>query len=516
MARIISDEIKDFNEMTIIPAWTPSGVRYKNADISVRLTDDIELTYPFVSAAMTSVVNKEFAESVAKNGMMATIPTSLRIDDAADIVKHIKSNEHRRGDLEVLKNPTIIRTHSDVNNRPNRLKDAVSLYEEVGHSVIPVCDKQGKLQGLFRYQEGIPHDYLDMDLIDMIDKGRKGSDRFIDILKPFDRDVSEYGLDYAMLKDGKDKVQQMISERSSKYRKGYMPIVSADGTLKGLAFKYKHKGSYIAAAIHTYDWKRRAEALIGEGVDMLVIDSSDGATDYVINTIKGIKDINPHVPVCAGNVVSGEALKKKEGSVIDVKVYDELVNAGADIVKVGMGGGRICVTTDNRGVGRGTLKALNDVYHARDASTYRKVPIIGDGGIGTFDPDMDKRAHVKKNMRQDSRSINISFGFNDAVMMGSYFNMFEEAAGPGHIIDGVKYKESWGEGSMKAKSFARYGVDEGVKRANIEEGTYNKVPCLGTLKPGVEKTALNLAMTMTNVGARNLSEYRDLMVLDTL
>ena len=142
--------------------------------------------------------------------------------------------------------------------------------------------------------------------------------------------------------------------------------------------------------------------------------------------------------------------------------------------------------------------------------------MIADGGIGTIDPDFNKRVLIREHLRQDTRGINVALAFSDAVMMGTYFNMFDEAAGLLHDEGGRKYKENWGEGSHKARSFARYDVGEGVRRADIEEGGFYLVPMVGRLKPGMEKTALGVAMTMSNVGAANLRDYREMCVLEGL
>jgi len=489
----------DFHEITILPGWTTSKTTYDKVDLSVELAPGVVLNYPFIAAAMTSVVGREMALACAKNGIMAVVPSQLSIEEAGSIVREVKQQEVEKGDLEFVEKPEWIDDNRTIG-------DAIRRYNDVGHSVIPVCNDFRNLEALFLYQEGIPSDFYDIRLSDAIKSARRRKSGIGRIIKPFDIKRAKYGTDYCWDTDN----SQNVYKRMRDGRKRCMPIVSRSGALKGLAFIYKYNGYLIGGAIHTYNWEERAETLLDAGVDIVFIDSSDGASDFQVRTIRRFKKRYPDKPICAGNIVASTALMKKNDRIIEVPVYERLVDAGADILKIGMGTGRICLTTENRGVGRLLMRALDDLYEARSSTKSRYVPFIADGGIGTVDPDMDKRARVRGNMRQDTRSINMALGRAEAVMMGSYFNMFEEAAGPEHVIDGRRFKESWGEGSFKAQSFARYGIHEGVRRAHIEEGSYNLIPCVGRLKPGMERTALGVAMTLSNVGAANLADYREL------
>jgi len=494
------DGFGDFHEITIIPGWTTPKATYDRVDLSVELAPGLVLSYPFIAAAMTSVVGKEMAIECARNGIMAVVPSQLSIKEAGDIVRSVKKQEVKKGDLEFNEQPEWI---TDFNS----IGDAVKRYEEVGHSVIPICDDYRKLKGLFLYQEGIPRDFFDINLCDAITMARQRKFGMSKIIKPFDLKKAKRGEDYFSDKDS----QRKMHDRLKKGDKRCMPVVDSDGSLKGLAFIYKHNGYAVGGAIHTYNWRERAEALLEAGVDAIFIDSSDGASDFMVRTIRKFKKLSPDTPLCAGNIVAGKAkMKNRKGEVTEVDVYDKLVDAGADMLKIGMGTGRICLTTENRGVGRLLMRALEDLYETRARSKSRYVPFIADGGIGTVDPDMDKRAEVRERMRHDTRSINMALARAEAVMMGSYFNMFKEAAGPERTINGKPYKESWGEGSLKAKGLQRYDIGEGVRRAGIEEGTSNLIPCVGRLKPGIEKTALGVAMTLSNAGAANLADYRDL------
>ena len=477
---------------------------YENVDLSAELAPGLKLTYPFIAAAMTSVVGKRMTLECARNGIMAVVPSGLPMKEAAGIVSDVKRQEVKRGDLELLDDPVWIGNQKTV-------ADAVRLYENAGHSVIPICDDFRKLEALFLHQEGMPNDILGYRLSDAIKMARGRRAGMSAVIKPFSMEKSRYGTDFCKEGDKAHRIKTMMEKEGRRV----MPILGRDGAMRGLAFVYKHSGYAVGAAIHTYKGMDRADALVEAGADMIVIDSSDGASDYQVRTIRDFKRRHPKTPICAGNIVASKAtMMGISSSVREVDVFNELADAGADVIKVGMGTGRICVTTDNRGVGRDILRALDDVYNAREKWNGRYIPIIADGGIGTVDPDMDKRARVKRNMRQDTRSINLTLTDADFVMMGSYFNMFDEAEGGLKVEDGRRYKESWGEGSIRAQTLARYGVNEGVRRAHVEEGTVNLIPCIGGLKPGIERTALNVAITMVNVGARNLREYRECVVLE--
>jgi IMP dehydrogenase len=504
MPREVIGGIGTFSEMTIHPGWTTKDTVHSKVDLSVELAPGVMLDKPFIAAAMSSVVGPEMMDACAKNGMMAVAPSSVPIEYASEMISRVKRQEVRKGDLEIVGDPELVRTKRKVG-------DAVDLYKRSGHSVIPVCDSFRKLNGLFVYDQEIPEDLSGMNLSQAIDMAKRESE-LSSTFRPFDMKKARMGVDYMLEGNSHGRIQRALREGGRRY----MPIIDRSGVLKGLAFIYKYNGYACGGAIHTYKWEKRAEALAEAGADAFFIDSSDGASDFQVETIRGLKKAYPKIPVCAGNVVASRALKKtRSGDIVVVPVYDTLVDAGADIIKIGMGSGQICVTTDNRGVGRNLLKALNDLYEARETSKAGYRPFIADGGVGTFDPDYNKRTRIRKNMRHDSRSIDLVLAFAELAMMGSYPNMCEEAAGQACYFEGVRYNETWGEGSLKAQSLVRYGVKgEGIKRPHIEEGVANYVPCVGLLKPCVENTALQVAMTLSNAGAANLSDYRRMAVLE--
>lgn len=494
--------------MNIVPGWTTSKTTHDKVDLSVELVPGTRLSYPFIGAAMTSVVNEQLLGACARNGAMAVVPSQLPIDTAAKMVADVKDDEVKRGDLEFVNRPEWINLDSDAST----VGDAVKRYNQVGHSVIPVCDDERKLRAFFLYDEGIPSDYMGVDLSEAIRHAKSRKEGWRDLIRPFDIKRARRGEDFVSNRCGNKTIQKNMKDA----KRRFMPVVDGNGVLKGLTFNYKHHGYAVGGAIHTYRWEKRAEALLAAGANVIFVDSSDGASDFQLRTIRKFKRLFPDSYICAGNVVASTAIKRtRGGNLIEVPVYEKLVEAGADMFKVGMGTGRMCLTTDNRGVGRDILKALNELYEARERHEVY-IPMIADGGIGTIDPDFNKRVDIRERMRQDTRSINAALAFADAAMMGTYFNMFSEAAGALHDKGGKKYKENWGEGSYKARSFARYDVSEHVRRADMEEGGVYLVPHVGRLKPGMERTALGLAMTMSNVGAATLKDYREMCVLEGL
>ncbi|MEM5871853.1 MAG: IMP dehydrogenase, partial [Candidatus Aenigmatarchaeota archaeon] len=268
-----------------------------------------------------------------------------------------------------------------------------------------------------------------------------------------------------------------------------------------LAFIHQYDGYYVGGAIHTYPgWEKRVQNLIESGADMIFIDTSDARSRFVLDVIEKFKKKYPNIPLCAGNIVSGEG-------------YKELVEAGADLVKVGMGSGSACITSEKRGVGRGLLTALVDVYETKEKmkEEYRK-PIIADGGIGVRLIGEKKIGNMIARIYEPSPgSFSKALMFADACMCGTFANMLTEAAGKRVEFEGKYYKERWGEGSFKGISMARYGIEEGVKKnLLVEEGVADLVNEIGRLKPNLEKIFFAVALTIgNNVGARNLEEYRE-------
>jgi IMP dehydrogenase len=485
---------RSFAEYIILPGYTSRKASYDNVDLTTHLAGNVILRYPLIGAAMSCVGGYAMTLACAKNGIMQVVPCSLPIEVQVGIVRDVKKKEVRKGDLELTDDPVMI------SSLKKTVRDAADLYDEYGHSTIPVCDDYRVLRGIFKHREGIPADVLDMSMGEAISRADSGDSFLGEIVRPFCLESAQQNVDYFWESTAERTIHRIMSDGSM----GIAPVIKRGGALVKLAFIYKYNGYAVGGAIHTHEgWQKRAEELIGSGADMIFIDSSHAKTDFQVDAIGEFKRLYGDVPVCAGNIVDAEG-------------YRMLVDAGADLVKIGMGTGGSCITSENRGVGRGIATAVIDVAEERDRNE-RKVPIIADGGIGARRLGVTRTGNCRiSEYVHDPGSIAKALAFADAVMMGTGFNMFEEAAGETRVSNGKRCKERWGEGSRKAATLARYGVGENIRRADIEEGIDDLVTCVGRLKPVTEKIALNVKMTLSNVGAVTLEEYRNKAVVELL
>ena len=220
--------------------------------------------------------------------------------------------------------------------------------------------------------------------------------------------------------------------------------------------------------------------MLEAGVDILCIDSSDGYSVWQKNTIEWVrKNYKDTVKIGAGNVVD------KEG-------FNYLADAGADFIKVGVGGGSICITRETKGIGRGQASALMDVAKARDEyfkKTGVYIPICSDGGI----------------VHDYHITISLAMGA-DFVMMGRYFARFDESPTNKIKINGTYVKEYWGEGSNRARNWQRYDLGEDKKKLSFEEGVDSYIPYAGSLKENVNITINKIKSTMCNCGSITIEE----------
>lgn len=237
----------------------------------------------------------------------------------------------------------------------------------------------------------------------------------------------------------------------------------------------------VGAGINTRDYAERVPALVEAGVDALCIDSSEGYTEWQKLTIDFIREkYGDSVKVGAGNVVDGDGFRY-------------LAECGADFVKVGIGGGSICITREQKGIGRGQATAMLDVARARDEyyeETGIYVPICSDGGI----------------VHDYHITLALAMGA-DFVMLGRYFSRFDESPTPKIRINGNYYKEYWGEGSNRARNWQRYDMG-GAAKLSFEEGVDAYVPYAGSLKDNLAVTLGKVRSTMCNCGVLNLADLR--------
>ena len=471
MAKFFNDTSHTFNEYLLVPGYSSKECVPTNVDLTTPLVrfkkgqkSDIELRIPLVSAIMQAVSDDRLAVALAKEGGISFIYGSQSIESQADMVRRVKN--YKAG--FVL---------SDSNIKPDgTIGELLSLIEKTNHSTVAVTEDgtpNGKLLGIITSR-----DYR-LSRVSMDDKVEQYMTPFKDLI-------------CANIKDDLSKCNDLIWE----HKLNSIPVIDDDNHLAYLVFRKdyeshkeypnelldKHKRFLVGAGINTRDYETRVPALIEARVDVLCIDSSEGFTEWQKMTIEWIKS---HY---------GDSVKVGAGNVVDEDGFNFLADAGADFIKIGIGGGSICITRETKGIGRGQASAVIDVAKARDAyfeRTGEYVPICSDGGI-VFDH------HI---------SLALAMGA-DFVMLGRYFSRFEEAPSNKVMLNGSYYKEYWGEGSNRARNWQRYDMG-GDKKLSFEEGVDSYVPYAGSLKDNVALTIAKVKSTMCNCGSLNIKEFQD-------
>ncbi|MDW5299327.1 MAG: IMP dehydrogenase [Sedimentibacter sp.] len=470
MARIITEPSRTFGEYLLLPNLTTKECIIDNVDLSTPICrfkkgeePDLKLNIPFSSAIMQSVSDNNMAIALAKNGGISFIYGSQSIESEAEMVRKVKN----------YKAGFVI---SDSNLTPEHtLQDVLSLKEIKGHSTMAITDdgtSSGKLLGIVTSR-----DYRTTR--DPLDKKVK------EFMTPAESLIVEY--EGVSLTEANNVIWE--------HKLNSLPIVDKDFNLVYMVFRKDYsddkenprslldsqKRYIVGAGINSRDYKERVPALVEAGVDIVCIDSSEGFSEWQSDTIKWIKKTyGNNVKVGAGNVVEQEG-------------FNYLADAGADFIKIGIGGGSICITREQKGIGRGQASAVLDVAAARDAyfeKTGVYVPICSDGGI-VLD------YHV---------TLALAMGA-DFVMLGRYFAGFDESP-TSKIKYGNGYvKEYWGEGSNRARNWARYDLG-GKAGLQFEEGVDSYVPYAGKLDDGLGATLHKIKSTMCNCGAKSIKELQ--------
>ncbi|RSN02069.1 IMP dehydrogenase [Nonomuraea sp. WAC 01424] len=468
MAQIIAEVSRTFNEFLLLPNRTRTDCSAATVDLRTPLArhiageeSAIELQSPFTSAIMQAVGTPDLAIALARDGGLSFLHHNQPIADQAAAVRKVKN--FKAGFVT-----------SDTNVRPDdSLSVLVDVMRHTGHSTAAVTHDgtaTGRLLGLVTSRDFHPQRH-DLD--------GPVSGRMTAIA-----DLAHAGPDIT------------LSEANARLwdeRLDCLPVLDAEGHLQHLVFRSDYadnkrfpnqlvdsaKRLRVGAGINTHDYQERVPALLEAGVDALCLDSSDGYSDWQAQALSWVKKHYPEVPVGGGNVVDGEA-------------FTFLAEAGADFVKIGVGGGSICITRDQKGIGRGQASAVLDVAEAGDAFRERTgeyVPICSDGGL-VHD------YHV---------ALALAMGA-DFVMMGRYFARFDQAAGAKLPTRDGFVKEYWGEGSNRARNWQRYG--QGGQGLVFEEGVDGYVPYAGDLSEGLALTVAKLRTTMVSCGSTTLPEFR--------
>lgn len=469
MVQIIDAVSRTFNEFLLLPNRTRTDCSPSAVDLRTPLcrhaTDAasaIELRTPFTSAIMQAVSSPELAIALARGGGLSFLHHNRPVADQV-------------ADIRAVKNFKAGFVVSDTNVRP---EDALGTLRELmartGHSTAAVTDDgtgSGRLLGLVTSRDFHPERH-----------------------RP-DEPVSSRMVPVASLACAAEDVSlSQANARLWDERLDCLPVVDGEGRLRHLVFRsdyadnkrFPHqlvdddKRLRVGAGVNTHDYQERIPQLAEAGADVLCFDSSDGFSDWQAQALLWTKKHYPRIPVGGGNVVDGEGFRF-------------LADAGADFVKVGVGGGSICITRDQKGIGRGQASAVLDVAAARDAyaaETGEYVPICSDGGL----------------VHDYHMSLALAMGA-DFVMMGRYFARFDQAPGAKLPTRDGFVKEYWGEGSSRARNWQRY--EQGGQGLVFEEGVDGYVPYAGDLDEGLAVTLAKMKATMVSCGALTVREFQD-------
>ena len=475
MAVIINEPSHTFNEYLLIPGYTTSKCIPDRVDLKTPLVkfrkgerSAITMNIPMVSAIMQSVSGDKLAVALAIEGGVSFIYGSQTVEDEAAMVKRAKT--YKAGFVS-----------SDSNVSPeSTLADILRLKERTGHSTVAVTEdgtSEGRLVGLVTSRDYRP------SRMDPSVKVR-------DFMTPFDKIV--WAPEGTTLKEANDIIWD--------HKLNSLPILDSEGRLRYFVFRKDydnhkqnpnelldaHKRYVVGAGINTRDYAERVPALIEAGADVLCIDSSDGYSDWQKFTIEWIRERY------------GDTVKVGAGNMVDAAGFRFLADAGADFIKVGIGGGSICITRETKGIGRGQATALIEVCEERNRyyeETGVYIPVCSDGGI-VYDH------HI---------TLALAMGA-DFVMLGRYFARFDESPTNRISIGGTYYKEYWGEGSARARNWQRYDSG-GDKKLSFEEGVDSYVPYAGSLKDNVAMTLTKVRSTMCNCGVLSIPELQEKAVL---
>ena len=471
MAKILEDISRTFNEFLLLPNLTderciPSQVSLRTPLVKYKKGEEAKYyaNVPMVSAIMQSVSGEEMGIALAREGGVAFIYGSQSIESQAKMVKNVK--KHKAGFVI-----------SDSNVTPDTpLKDVLELTRRTGHSTVIVTDDgsaRGKFIGLVTDKDyRISRDNMDAPISDFMtpkDKvvwAKKGTD-----LVEANDIIWENKIACLPILDEEERLKYLV------FRKDYEDRKNNPNSLLD-----ENKRYIVGAGINTRDFEERIPALVEAGVDMICMDSSDGYSVWQKNTIDFVRQ------------KYGDSVKIGAGNVVDKEGFRYLAEAGADFIKVGVGGGSICITRETKGIGRGQASALIDVVEARNEyfeETGIYIPICSDGGI----------------VHDYHITIALALGA-DYVMMGRYFARFDES--PTRVVKrGNTYvKEYWGEGSNRARNWQRYDMG-GDSKLSFEEGVDSYIPYAGRLKDNLAVTVAKIKSTMCNCGSVTIPEFHE-------
>ena len=471
MAYYYPEPSHTFSEYLLIPGYTSEECIPDRVSLRTPLTKyrkgveepAISLNIPMTSAIMQSVSNDSLAIALAKEGGLSFIFGSQSIESQAAMVAKVKS--HKAGFVVSASNLTPDAT----------LADVLALKERNGFSTVAITEDgsaTGKLLGIVTSR-----DYRVSRM--------EGNEKVSTFMTPREKLVTAPA--ETSLKEANDIIWEN--------KLNSLPIVDANDHLMYFVFRKdyaSHKANpqelldskkryLVGAGINTRDYAQRIPALLDAGADVLCIDSSEGYTCWQANTIAWVRENY------------GDSVKIGAGNVVDRDGFLFLAKAGADFIKVGIGGGSICITRETKGIGRGQATALIEVAAARDEyfkETGIYVPICSDGGI----------------VHDYHMTLALAMGA-DFMMLGRYFARFDESPTPKVMVNGAYMKEYWGEGSNRARNWQRYDLG-GSSKLSFEEGVDSYVTYAGSLHDNVEASLYKVKSTMCNCGVITIPDLQ--------
>ncbi len=471
MAFYFEQPSRTFNEYLLVPGYSSaecmtSNVSLKTPVVKFKKGEEPALTMniPLVSAIMQSVSGSDLAIALAQEGGISFIYGSQTPEQEADMIRKVKN--YKAGFVT-----------SDSNIKPDQtLADVLALKEATGHNTVAVTDdgtSTGKLLGIitsrdYRVSRMAPETPVS------------------EFMTPFESLI--YGTEETTLKEANDIIWDN--------KLNNLPIIDKNGHLLYFVFRKdytSHKNNpleildsskryIVGAGINTRDYEERVPLLVEAGADVLCIDSSEGFSEWQLRTLQWIRK------------TYGNTVKVGAGNVVDREGFRFLAEAGADFIKIGIGGGSICITREQKGIGRGQATAVQEVAKARDEyfeETGIYIPICADGGIV-------QDYHI---------TLALAMG-SDFVMLGRYFARFDESPTNKVVVNGNFMKEYWGEGSARARNWQRYDMG-GASKLSFEEGVDSYVPYAGSLHDNVTLTLNKVRSTMCNCGALSIPELQE-------
>ncbi|MDD4343531.1 MAG: IMP dehydrogenase [Eubacteriales bacterium] len=471
MPHYYNEPSRTFSEFLLIPNLTTKECIPGNISLKTPLTKfkrgeepDIQLNVPVVSAIMQSVSGTEMGISLARSGGIAFIFGSQTIEEQAEMVRKVKG--YKAGFVV-----------SSLNLKPDQtLEDVLELKNITGHSTVAITEDgspNGKLLGIvtsrdYRLSRTEPSTVIS------------------EFMTPFEELI--YGKEGMSLSEANDMIWD--------HKLNCLPIIDSNQNLCYLVFRKDYdshkenpdelldedKRLIVGAGINSRDHVERVPALIEAGADVLCIDSSDGYSEWQKDTIEYIKS------------KYGNKAKVGAGNVVDREGFLYLAEAGADFIKVGIGGGSICITREQKGIGRGQATSIMEVAEARNEyfeKTGIYIPICSDGGI----------------VHDYHMTLALAMGA-DFLMLGRYFARFDESPTRKLKVGSNYVKEYWGEGSNRARNWERYD-DTGKGKMDFEEGVDSYVPYAGKLKDNLYVSMSKIRSTMSSCGSKTIKELQD-------